>query len=103
MSIDSRAPVSDNEPLGTTELAVATLWREVLQTAELPTATDDFFALGGNSMTMVMLECRINEELSVEIPAGAVLGAPTVRELSALIDAARSHSSSSSAQLLEQP
>jgi hypothetical protein len=50
-------------------------------------ATDDFFALGGDSIAMVLLEYRINEELSVDLPAGTVLGAPTLRELSVLIDA----------------
>lgn len=84
----------------TTELIVAALWKEVLQTSEPPAATDDFFALGGNSMTMVMLEYRIHEEFSVELPAGVVLGAPTVQELSSLIDAERS---SSRALLISPP
>jgi hypothetical protein len=37
-------------------------------------------------MTMVMLEVRIKEELSVDLPAGAIIEAPSLRELSALID-----------------
>jgi hypothetical protein len=74
---------------GTTEAVLAALWREVLQTSELPNVTDDFFALGGTSMTLVMLEYRIAEEFSVDLPAGVVLGAPTLRALSALVDAER--------------
>jgi hypothetical protein len=38
-------------------------------------------------MAMVMVEYRITEEFSVELLPGAVLSAPTLRELSALIDA----------------
>lgn len=72
----------------TTECSVAALWKEVLQLAELPSTSDDFFALGGDSMAMVTLEFRIKEELAVELPAGAVLVAPTLGELSVLVDEA---------------
>lgn len=70
------------------ERSVAALWQEVLQTTEPPRATDDFFALGGDSMAMVTLEFRIKEDLSVDLPPGAILGAPTLRELSTLVAAA---------------
>jgi len=70
-----------------TECAIAQLWKEVLQLEEDPTTTDDFFALGGDSMTMVLLEFRIKEEFSIELPVGAVLGAPTVTKMSALVNA----------------
>lgn len=78
------APAADQ---ASTDHILAELWREVLQSADLPVPTDNFFALGGDSMAMVMLEFRIREEFSVELPAGVVLGAPTLSELSALIDA----------------
>jgi acyl carrier protein len=67
---------------------VGELWKEVLQTDQLPAATDNFFTQGGDSMAMVILELRIREEFSVDLPAGAVLTAPSPRELSALIEAA---------------
>lgn len=91
-------PGETTQPLSVTERCVAELWSEVLQTAELPGATDDFFTLGGDSMAMVILEFRIKEEFSVELSAGAVLSAPTLRELSALVDAARGGSHSSGIQ-----
>jgi acyl carrier protein len=82
--------VSPSVPsLNATESAIATLWREILQIAELPNATDDFFALGGDSMTMTMVEFRIKEELSVDLPPGAILSAPSLRELSALVEKER--------------
>lgn len=71
------------------EQTMATLWSEVLQIPEQPKVDDDFFALGGDSMSMVTLECRIYEEFSVELPAGTLLSAPTLRELSAKVDAER--------------
>jgi acyl carrier protein len=61
------------------------LWQEVLQMPEAPAAGDNFFALGGDSMAMVTLEFRILEETGVALPAGAILGAPTLREFVALV------------------
>jgi len=75
-----------SDALSVIEHGVARLWSEVLQTPDLPNAVDNFFSLGGDSMAMVMLEHRIAEEFSIELPAGSVLSAPTVRELSALIE-----------------
>jgi acyl carrier protein len=66
---------------------LAELWREVLQTPVLPSETDNFFALGGDSMMMTMLEFRIGEELSIELTPGAVLSAPSLGELAALVQA----------------
>lgn len=86
---DSTSAAEARECINATNRIVAALWREVLELNELPRLTDDFFALGGDSMTMVMLEFRIREDLLVELPVGAILGAPTLNELSALIHAAR--------------
>lgn len=85
-----------NQTLNVTERAVAELWSEVLQTDVLPKADDDFFSLGGDSMSMVALEFRIREEFSVELPPGVILGAPILRDLSALVAAAHSNSTEAS-------
>lgn len=81
-----------NQTLNVTERVVAELWSEVLQTDALPNADDDFFSLGGDSMSMVALEFRIREEFSVELPPGVILRAPTLRDLSALVAAAHTDS-----------
>lgn len=75
-----------SDRLTATENAMADLWKEVLQTARSITPEDDFFALGGDSMAMVTLEFRIQEALAVCLPGGAVLSAPTLRELSTMVD-----------------
>jgi acyl carrier protein len=87
MSTDPNQPVPVS--LSPTERAVAALWCEALQMTDLPSPPDNFFALGGDSMTMTILEFRIKEELAVELPAGALLNAASLRELSALVDATR--------------
>lgn len=75
-----------SDSLSATERVMAGLWREVLQVSSSVTPEDDFFALGGDSMAMVTLEFRIHEELAVSLPAGALLGAPTLRQLSNVVD-----------------
>jgi acyl carrier protein len=69
-----------------TERTVAQLWREAMQMSRLPDPGDDFFALGGDSMTMVLVEFRIMEEFGLQLPGGTLLAAPTVRELASVID-----------------
>jgi hypothetical protein len=87
MTLDNAvAEAGNRESLTATESVVAALWREALQMPELPEPTDNFFSLGGDSMTMSMVEFRIKEELSVVLPAGSIVAVPSLRELSALID-----------------
>jgi len=81
---------SPGRSLSETERAIAEIWSESLQLKDLPQAGDDFFDLGGDSMTMTMVEFRIQEELSKELPAGILLRTPSLGELSAAVDAARS-------------
>ena len=87
----SHLPTADRDtgpPLTATERVIAALWSEVLDLPQLPHATDNFFSVGGDSMTMAIVESRIQEELLAQMPPGAILGAPTLCELSALVDAA---------------
>lgn len=88
------------------EYTVCAIWKEVLALQDLPAPADDFFALGGDSTAMLMMELRINEELAVELPTGSLLSAPTVRELVHLIERTRSSnrtSSSMQSALSQQP
>jgi len=74
--------------LGQVEQAVATLWKEILQTDRLVKPMDDFFSLGGSSIDMVMLLVRIQEEFSIELADGAVFQAPLLHEMAGLVAAA---------------
>jgi acyl carrier protein len=84
MSSDSPAVPRTEHPID--EHKVCAIWQEVLALPDLPAAADDFFALGGDSTAMLMVELRIHEELAVELPTGSLLTAPTVRELARLIE-----------------
>lgn len=68
------------------EQELASLWQQVLNTDHLPGPSDDFFALGGDSVALIMAELRIKEEFSVDLPEGAMLGVSSLRELSQLIE-----------------
>lgn len=71
-----------------TEQAVGSIWAEVLLCASPPSRTDDFFALGGDSVAMTTVIYRIKEEFSVELEPTALFSAPTVAALAARVDAA---------------
>jgi hypothetical protein len=68
MDTDQKQTTHELAQLSSTEHAVAALWREALQMPNFPSATDNFFALGGDSMTMTMVEFRIAEEFSIALP-----------------------------------
>ncbi len=69
------------EPRNELESLVAGAWREVLARPELG-VTDDFFALGGQSLLAVRLAGRLGQLLGRELPVSALFQAPTVEKLS---------------------
>src|SRR5579863_609123 len=87
MCDDNVSVQNQDTTLSMTERTLGNLWCEVLQTVNSPKSTDNFFSLGGDSMAMVLMEFRIKEEFSVDLPAGTALMAPSLGELAAAIDA----------------
>jgi hypothetical protein len=69
-----------------TERSVAALWQQALNTASLPGPMDNFFAFGGDSIAMIMVELRIKDELWADLPEGAILATESLRELAQLIE-----------------
>jgi amino acid adenylation domain-containing protein len=71
-------------PANDLERAIARIWAEVL---ELPRVScdQDFFDLGGHSLTVMRAVSRINQEFSVEISLPTFFNAPTVVQLAAAI------------------
>lgn len=64
---------------------LAAIWSEVLGIPRVA-ADDNFFDLGGHSLTALRIAGRIRAELGIPIRVNAVFEAPTVGELAALID-----------------
>ncbi|RKI05722.1 amino acid adenylation domain-containing protein, partial [Corallococcus praedator] len=63
-----------------TEIALATLWSEVLRIPAVG-RHDNFFELGGHSLLATQVVSRIRSTLGVELPLGDLFSAPTVATL----------------------
>lgn len=72
-------------PATPTEQALARLWENVLDAQEV-SPEDDFFALGGNSMTATRLITRIHETFGVRVPLRAVFDDRSLHGLSLRIE-----------------
>jgi amino acid adenylation domain-containing protein len=73
------------EPRNATELAVASVFGEVLG-IERAGAHDDFFALGGQSLLAARLVSRLIAKLEIELPLRAVFETSTVAGLASYVD-----------------
>jgi amino acid adenylation domain-containing protein len=69
-----------------TERRVAEIWSGVLAVEEIG-VNDNFFALGGHSLLAMQVMSRVRDELGVALTLRAIFDAPTIRELSAAVEA----------------
>lgn len=83
------------EPRTPTERYLAELW-EVLLGMERVSATDDFLALGGNSMLAFRMSRRIARDLAPDMDMENVLANSVLSELAAAIDTANARTESAS-------
>ena len=71
-----------------TERAIAAIWSRVLGIEGLG-ADDDFFDLGGHSLQAIQVVAEVRQAFGVEMGLRALLEAPTVAGLAAVVDAQR--------------
>jgi amino acid adenylation domain-containing protein len=78
-------------PRTDTERWLATIWREVLGLdPRTPLGVhDDFFALGGHSLTATQLIARVRAALAIDLPLSTLFTAPTIAELAESLAAGR--------------
>jgi acyl-CoA synthetase (AMP-forming)/AMP-acid ligase II len=69
------------------EEAIASIWREVLKQPVVG-ITDNFFSVGGNSLSIVEVNRRIASELGVHLSLADMFRLPTIQALAAFLDAA---------------
>lgn len=81
---EGERPVSA-PPQGRTEEAVAAIWRRVLEREQVG-RDDDFFDLGGDSLSTLNLMFAIEQEFGDVLPVTAIYAAPTVARLAAAIE-----------------
>ena len=73
-------------PRGKLETAVAQIWTEVLQLAEIG-RTEGFYALGGDSLTGTQMLARISDQHGVHLSHADLASAPTVAQFAETIAA----------------
>ncbi|WP_345740644.1 amino acid adenylation domain-containing protein [Stackebrandtia albiflava] len=64
-------------PRDAVEDSVAAIWSELLGTTRVG-VHDDFFRLGGHSLSATRMVSRLRRDLGIEIPVGAVFTTPTL-------------------------
>jgi amino acid adenylation domain-containing protein len=80
------APANGFTPPRTpTEQALATIWRELLG-VERVGVHDNFFALGGHSLTAIRLVNEIRQQLKLPLPVRMLFQHPTIHELAAVLE-----------------
>jgi acyl carrier protein len=65
------------------------IWAEVLGTDRV-SANDDFFKLGGHSLSAIKVISRLRRDLGVELPLRSIFEGPTIAELATAIERMKS-------------
>ena len=85
-------PVRDgnkgDEPRTETEMLLADIWAEIFDLPDI-SRDDDFFNLGGDSLSGAIVAAQVYAALGVELSLGAIADHPTVSTLAAFIDECR--------------
>lgn len=74
-------------PVTPTEELLAGLWSRLLQTEHI-SRDDNFFALGGNSLSATQLVARIRDVFHIELPVRSVFFHPELSDLASALDTA---------------
>ncbi|AGP59501.1 non-ribosomal peptide synthetase [Streptomyces rapamycinicus] len=83
--VRASGPMPDDAPLPPHTAAVRRVWAEVLGLDDV-SPYDDFFGLGGQSLTAVRAVARLRAELGVRVDAQSVFAHPTPATLAAALD-----------------
>ena len=76
-------------PRSGTEVRLQACWADVLGLpSERIGVSDDFFALGGQSLLAVQLAARISDDFDVDFSVGRLFEAPTIAQIAARIEGA---------------
>lgn len=74
-------------PKSAAEILLAGLWAELLGVKAIG-VDDDFFALGGNSLTAVRMFAALKKRYDVQLPLSTLFNAPTISRLAKMLPAA---------------
>ncbi|MBB4684407.1 non-ribosomal peptide synthetase [Amycolatopsis jiangsuensis] len=85
--VRASGPAPGDEPLPSRTAAVCRVWAEVLGLDDVA-PYDDFFGLGGQSLTAVRVVARLRAQLGVPVDTQSVFAHPTPAALAASLDGA---------------
>jgi acyl-CoA synthetase (AMP-forming)/AMP-acid ligase II len=80
-------PGAGAAPVTEAERRMAALWQELLHPDAPVSADDDFFSVGGSSLSAAGLVARINDVFGVELGVAALYETPILRELATRCEA----------------
>lgn len=95
-AVPSVLPVA--APRTATQAALCGIWCQVLNVEQVG-IHDDFFALGGDSLSAMRLMANIDQEFGVQLAVFSVFRAPTIIELAAVIDQGSTLTAGNSSEL----
>ncbi|MFI9817650.1 non-ribosomal peptide synthetase [Saccharothrix variisporea] len=75
-------------PRDEVEAALAAIWREVLSLPGDVGVHDNFFALGGHSLTATQMLARVRTSLGADLPLAALFATPTIAGLRSALETA---------------
>jgi len=78
------SPGHRHRPMNLTEQIIAGLWREILGVDSIE-LKDNFFDLGGDSLTAVVLTSRLQQHAGLKLPVSALFSNPTLEGLAQAI------------------
>jgi thioesterase domain-containing protein/acyl carrier protein len=79
-----RSGSSEADPDDLLELQLVRIWEKVLA-VEAVSTTDDFFALGGDSLAAATMLAAVEKFCGVDLPVAALVEAPTIQKLGEVI------------------
>lgn len=78
---------------------LAALWRDIIGVQDI-SPESEFFALGGDSLQLMTLLFRVQEETGIDLPPGSVFDNPTLGQLASFLAAERLRHASDSAEII---
>lgn len=84
VSDDFGEPQAKGEELTDLQRALSAIWRELLGFHEIG-VTENFFALGGDSLAAIGVISRLRTTFHIDLPPNALIVAPTIAELASYL------------------
>ena len=87
-SLPVRNDRQGEEPRTETEMLLADIWADILELRDI-SRDDDFFNLGGDSLTGAVVAAQVHAALGIDLSLGTIADHPTMSTLAAFIDRCR--------------